>query len=954
MSEGVDALFMTREHRSSTYPLAGSGADHDLRRSSALVLLLGLLVLYGLLCLHGARTGFTGDFDTGTVELMAVNIASGEDYPLFWYGLHYAGALEAYVAAAMIRLFGFSELTLTLSPILFSLLWLVGTYLLFAGILDRRAGLVAALAAVFSGYYAWYYSYALSGGYSVILALGTLILWLGVRVCRQDPDLPQLWLHVLAIGVMAALAIWVHFFILPYLLVAAVCLLAHWVRRRFAGTILLVYVLGALLAACGLVPFLVANNGHLGGSSISAFVFSRHHLLRSLDVLLHRDLDAYLSWKGDLSFDPAWIHGLYLAACSLLAAGTLVFLVQQRHRRRYLLPLLVPLLYLLLFIAMFLPHRMAVIPAPRYLFGPWAMLVSTLWACFFMLLFRKGARGRRLAGIFFVTLLLFWIGYNGLGDYFFSRFMARVKQERVQEARAVLDMVHGAGLKAVFLLGNERYGYQGQKLSALTGNRIRFVHTGRERYQKNAQAVENESAYGFMCRAGDRERVRAALAPLRVGYRQQTAGGSTLFHGFHIRGGPGRAIGPGDISIRLAGKASGRPCDLLDGSMSTAVTWNSGTSPRSLDIDLGRVRRVSGFWLFAPQGTAEGTMQGLPVSYQVSAAGPDRVFRPVLAFASRVNQSYVQGGHVYVSGYFGRAECRLRPLAARYLRISLAGNREVRLSGIVLFEEAGPQADPAPDADRVVGLLRQEQARFTFADRWLSAAIIQALGPRSGRLPALPRFNPRADDQGYSRLVVPAPGLVLAPARAVADLCEQQILAVYGRGAIRRRVDLAGHTLFFLARAERKPGQGFLYWNGHLLVRLQDFQDLATINLHRSGLPFLDPGEGRTSGFYHDGWSNGRGIFRDLHLRLAGIGHTLVLVTGGNTPHGGDPAALGLQVLANGRRLRFLRRQGASYLFALPPDLDRLQEVRVLSRTFVPATSDRRTLGMDVVRILFL
>ncbi len=942
---------MTRKLFFRPYPVAGQGGERDLPRFPALVLLLVLLALYALICLYGAWKGFTGDFDTGTVELMAVNIARGADFPLFWYGLHYAGALEAYVAAAMIRLFGFSELTLTLSPILFSLLWLAGTYLLFTEILGRRAGLVATLAAVFSGYYAWYYSYALSGGYSVILALGTLILWLGVRVWTGNPDPARLLPHVLAIGLLSALAIWVHFFILPYLLATAVCLLAHWIRRRFDIRILALYAAGALLATCGLVPFLIANNGSLSGSSISSFVPSLHHLRRSLDVLVHRDLGAYLTWKGDLPFDPARIHTLYLVLCLFLAGCTLVVVVRWRNRRP-LLPLLAPLLYLLFFTAMFLPHRMAVIPAPRYLFGPWAMLLSTMWAYSFTLLCRPGAAAC-LPRLLFAGLLLFWIGYNGLGDYFFARSMARVKQQRLREAGATLDMVRGAGLKAVFLLGNEKYGYEGQKLSALTGNRIRFVHTGRERYQKNAQAVEIEPAYGFLCRAWDRERVTAALAPLRVEYQSRIADGSFLSYGFRIRGGPGREIGPDGITVRLAGQSRGGPGDLLDRDISTAAQWPSGTAG-SVEIDLGRERSVSGFWLFAPMGRSEGTMQGLPRSYQVQGAGPDRVFRPLLSFASRVNEAYVQGGRVYVSGYFGRAECRIRPRSLRYLKITPGGDSEVRLAEIVLFEEAGLRPDMSRDAVRVVSLLQREQARFTFADRWLSALIIEALGTRSGRLPALPRFNPRADDQDYSRLVVPGPGLVLVSAGRVADDCERQLLRVYGAQAIRRRVDLGGYSLFFLARAARKPGQGFLYWNGHLLVRLQDFHDLAKVRIDGSGIPFLDPGRGRTSGFYHDGWTNGRGVFRDLDLRLAGPEHILVLVTGGNTPHGGDPRALGLQVQADGRRLRFLRRQGKSYLFALPQDLEQIEELQITSRTFVPGTRDNRILGMDVVRVLFL
>ncbi|HHB75958.1 MAG TPA: hypothetical protein ENK84_05380, partial [Desulfobulbus sp.] len=158
---------------------------------------LFLAVLYAVMCLYGSWKGFTGNFDTGTVELMAVNIAKGDDFPLFWYGLHYAGALEAYIAAAMIRLFGFSELALTLSPITFSILWIIATSLLFTEIIDRKAGLIAAIAVIFSGYFSWYYSFALSGGYSIILALGTLIMWLGVRVYRRNPSRARLCVHSL-------------------------------------------------------------------------------------------------------------------------------------------------------------------------------------------------------------------------------------------------------------------------------------------------------------------------------------------------------------------------------------------------------------------------------------------------------------------------------------------------------------------------------------------------------------------------------------------------------------------------------------------------------------------------------------------------------------------------------------------------------------------------------------
>lgn len=131
--------------------------------------------------------------------------------------------------------------------------------------------MLAVVAVIFSGYFSWYYSFALSGGYFVILALGTLIMWLGIRLYRRNPSFWLLCIHVLGIGFMAALAIWVHFFIFPYLLVSAIFLLLHAIRRRFALKILCCYTAGAMLAACGFLPYRVINYGNVSGSSVSSF-----------------------------------------------------------------------------------------------------------------------------------------------------------------------------------------------------------------------------------------------------------------------------------------------------------------------------------------------------------------------------------------------------------------------------------------------------------------------------------------------------------------------------------------------------------------------------------------------------------------------------------------------------------------------------------------------------------
>jgi len=908
-----------------------------------------LVTIHVLLSLYGSWQGFTGNFDTGTVELMAVNIARGEDFPLFWYGLHYAGALEAYVAALMIKIFGFSELALTLSPILFSALWILATWLFFTEIGGRRAGLAATLASIFSGYFIRYYGYALSGGYSVILGLGTLILWLSARILRRDPAPGSLAIQVLAIGLLSGLAVWVHFFIFPYLAVAAFYLLAHWIRRGFSPRILAWYLAGAALAALGLLPFhLVARTTEATGS-IAGFVFSLRHIRHSLIVLLERDLRATALWKAvpDLPFSAWWFHGAYLLVFACAGLSALCFLL-RRHSRRQRVLLAGPIIFLLVFLIVFLPHRMAIIPSPRYVLGFWAMLVAVAWgygaAC---------VRGRLSVPAW--GLLGLFVLYNGFGEYFFLEKMAVAKEVKLERTRATLAMVREDGLSAVYLLGNEHYGYSGQKLSAFTGNTIRFVATGKERYQKNAQQVEDDPAYGLMCRQGDRQRIREALNPLQVGFRERSRGRNTLFDRFVFTGRQRRVVALSATRISLVGADTDSGVRLLDRNGSTAVFWPPGSGERGLEVEFSRAVELGAFWFMGVAGENEGEVRGLPRAYTVSAALPGQEFEPVITVRARVNQSYIQGGHVYVSGYFGKSECRFPPRPVQRLKIRFPDGEPVRISELVLFAVEGRQ-EAAPSEEEIRAIRRalaREGVVFTLADRWLSARLIRGADP-DAPLPALPRFNPRADNQEVSRLLVPRAGLALAPAREVAGECERLLLARYGPGVIRGKQVFDHYVLFFLAQVSGQREGDYLYWNGHLLERIGDYRRLAAIRLGGTGIRMIDPVRERSKGIYFDGWTRGVGTIRGLDLSLARSNRVLVMITGGHAPHRGNPDRLHLEVRANGRPLELVRWRPGLYFFRLPPDLERLRNLEVASIGFRPGNGDDRLLGMDLKRFLLL
>ena len=71
------------------------------------------------------------DGDTAIVGLMARDILHGRPWPVFYYGQHYMGSLEAILTAGVFRLTGHADsYALKAAPLVFSLWFVVAVYAL--------------------------------------------------------------------------------------------------------------------------------------------------------------------------------------------------------------------------------------------------------------------------------------------------------------------------------------------------------------------------------------------------------------------------------------------------------------------------------------------------------------------------------------------------------------------------------------------------------------------------------------------------------------------------------------------------------------------------------------------------------------------------------------------------------------------------------------------------------
>ncbi len=157
------------------------------------------------------------DSDQAIVGLMARHILDGE-FPIFYWGENYEGPVESYFASIIFFLFGSSRLTLSLSPFVFSLIFILLVYRLAKEMFNEKVALMAMLIVCASPPYLIWYSILAKGNYMQNLVFGTLLLLMTYRFIAKENDEKTVLRYYILIGFTAGFAWWVNFQIIHYLL----------------------------------------------------------------------------------------------------------------------------------------------------------------------------------------------------------------------------------------------------------------------------------------------------------------------------------------------------------------------------------------------------------------------------------------------------------------------------------------------------------------------------------------------------------------------------------------------------------------------------------------------------------------------------------------------------------------------------------------------------------------
>lgn len=242
------------------------------------------------------------DSDQSIMGLMAMHIANRGEHPVFFYGQHYMGSLEAFLAASLFSLFGPSSFTLRLGVIFLFILFLISMYLLTRLLYSKQLALATLILLSLGSSVLLQRELATIGGYQETIFFGSvaflLATWLALSLSHVVSRRDQRWRLVAYAGwgLAVGLGIWSDFLILPFVLGAGLILVAFcWREWRSSAPVLL--VLGLI---AGAFPFVYANltlppvantftdflKVHHNGADLLALAHPRFPLLNQLSGAL--------------------------------------------------------------------------------------------------------------------------------------------------------------------------------------------------------------------------------------------------------------------------------------------------------------------------------------------------------------------------------------------------------------------------------------------------------------------------------------------------------------------------------------------------------------------------------------------------------------------------------------------------------------------------------------------
>ncbi len=583
-------------------PCRSGSAGRAAKSKMEWAFVLGCVVLGLLIRLDFMRASqWSIDSDEAIVGLMAKHILEGRGIPVFYYGQHYMGSLEALCASGMFRLFGASPIVLSLVPLSFALLLIPIMHALGAALGGRTAGRVAALLVAVPPSALIIWSTKARGGFIEVLVLGALALLVATKWLQGE--LSRLRYPTIA-GAILGIGWWVNnqilYFLLPIGGFVGMAVLRSVLERKLR------FWQGALACLCGAAAFFVgslpywAYNVAHGFPSLGMFGLADSEAVKKHAEGLFSEaipilLGAVRFWHSEEIFPGA-------AACAyVLYASMLGSLLVLRRKQVLMLlsgcvdrkqPIEMVLAVIPLSCIIFVASTYGWLSqAPRYLLPMYVSLFVSVGFCVSAL----AARSRSLAtgciaGILGLNIASAYLGGRAIAGepiVFNAERVARDDSELI----AALDSL---GIR--YVRTNYWIGY---RLAFETNERITFSmfqepHQVRIPEYEAALAPAARERTPLVLVPGEAELVRGALRAAQVPFSERAVAGYVIMYDLQP---PAKSAARQVFPEVQSAKASGSrdPYQALDGDVRTR--WGSGEAQKpgmSFEVMFEKPERLSG------------------------------------------------------------------------------------------------------------------------------------------------------------------------------------------------------------------------------------------------------------------------------------------------------------------------------------------------------------------------
>lgn len=750
------------------------------------------------------------NYDLGIIGLMSKHVLNKGEFPFFFWGQDWFGGLEACLHEVSFWIFGVTPWAMRLVSIFLYSVFSVLTFLIGRELFDNRVAAVSLIWCLFPPLPWAYLSVVPHTHYLETPLLGSLILWLVIKLVKTSSRAKKNLYYVLW-GFSSGVAWWVTPLSVYYLTASAAFV---FLKERF-NSIFYGFFLTLPLFLLGSLPWTIylLNDPSVSlGSAGQMYGFHWERLILGLKVIFADVLPVNLDMLNYAEFSPwlAFLIGLFyvLSVLFFFLYVEIAPVVRGFNKERKWTLSHSPFLLFVLFslgiaagYSELAPGRMTRYLIPLYSFFPIAIAYAVV----------KTGKAR------YVFIPLFSIYLIGQG-YFFWNWGQNIAPRYEEKARRVLNLIEKLKEKKISHAYIDRW-LGPAEYTFMAKEQIIFSGPHHERYQPYELLLDQARNPAFIYKKPDV--FKPVLQTIGGQCSEFTLDDYHVYYDFQEPAGFFFQIPVDQLTLKASHNAQSVH-EALDRDLQTSWSSMDGKAEGMwMTIDVGKTRNL-GLLRLWNKGQYHSNYPGKS-SLEVSQ---DAENWDEIVLNQKSKPFYWSGSRIYFWEWSYRWEIRFGPVQARFVRLKLKGDSEKdpwMVTDLYVYERGKDIPFEKEREEELLDVVQKMKLRLIYADRYMNARIREASGGLIKTIEPF-AFNIAKFVNKYSyrleaRFIrwTPGTGFVLeySDAAAFRDSLRQE-------GISMSEINFGRWSLFYFSRGKfdkiLKKNTGW-YWTGLGMVR---------------------------------------------------------------------------------------------------------------------------------------